>query len=119
MMKLFAVLFVGTLILGIESFAQAGRLNGPGVGTKRCEAHATVTYYETFRGGEPAVISIRGDGDTDLDLFVYDAQGRLVAEAIGPSDRETVQFYVPSTSTYRIVVRNLGNVWNRFGMATN
>jgi len=111
-LALIAALLVGT-------FAQAGHIRGPQVGQARCEANGSVAYYETFVGGEMGVVAISGDGDTDLDLFVYDSNGRLVAQGVGLTDHETVRFYVPTTGTYRIVVRNLGNVWNQYGMATN
>ncbi len=80
-----------------------------------------MTYFERFYGGETATVSIAGDGDTDLDLFIYDMNGRLVAQGIGLTDRETVSWYVPGnrTQTYRIVVRNLGGVWNRYTLRTN
>jgi hypothetical protein len=93
---------------------EAGR--APGVDTNR-----SVTYFERFYGGELATVSIVGDGDTDLDIFVYDAQGRLVAQGVGPTDIESVSWFVPGNQiqTYRIVVRNLGGVWNRYTMRTN
>ena len=97
----------------------ASPMRGRGVATHICSAYSSVTYYETFRGGELGVVSIAGDGDTDLDLYVYDSAGRLVASGIGASDREMVSFVPLGTQTYRIVVRNLGGVWNRFTIRTN
>jgi hypothetical protein len=121
-MKKFAIVLVALACLaGTASVAFAGRAPNPGIDVTRCEAHDSVTYYERFYGGEFATVSIVGDGDTDLDLFIYDMQGRLVAQGIGPTDRETLTFYVPGNQiqTYRIVVRNLGGVWNRFTLRTN
>lgn len=120
-MKKFAALtFVALIALSLVVVdASAGRVNGPGRDSAICPAFSSVTYHETFYGNELAVVSIVGDGDTDLDIFVYDPAGRLVARGIGTTDRETVSFMPPVTGTYRIVVRNLGNVWNRFSLATN
>lgn len=115
----------GVAILGLVAFlgaagmAEAGRFAGPAFDNKRVEAYSSVTYREVFRGGELAIVSIAGDGDTDLDLFVYDAFGNLVAQGIGLTDRETVSWVPPSTGTYRIVVRNLGGVWNRYNLRMN
>lgn len=106
-------------VLALSGVVEAGRIPGPGVDTRRCEAYSSVTYYDTFRGGELAVVSIVGDGDTDLDLFVYDNAGNLIVRGIGLTDRETVRWTPPATGTYRIVVRNLGGVWNRYSLATN
>jgi hypothetical protein len=46
-------------------------------------------FNETFRGGELAVVSIVGDGTTDLDLYVFDNNGNLVARAIGLTDLDS------------------------------
>lgn len=114
-----ASLVVVVGVLALAGGVEAGRIPGPGIDVRRCEAYASVTYYDTFRGGELAVVSIAGDGDTDLDLFVYDRFGNLVAQGIGLTDRETVRWLPRSTGTYRIVVRNLGGVWNRYSLSTN
>jgi hypothetical protein len=58
-------------------------------------------------------ISIVGDGDTDLDLFVFDSSGRLIKKADGPSDREGVLILAPR-GNLTIVVQNLGIVYNDF-----
>jgi hypothetical protein len=121
MKKLAIVLAALACLSVVVPLVEAGRAPSPGVDTKRCEAYGSVTYFERFYGGELATVSIVGDGDTDLDIFVYDAQGRLVAQGIGPTDIETVSWFVPGNQiqTYRIVVRNLGGVWNRYTMRTN
>jgi hypothetical protein len=113
--SLLAVVVLGLIVVN----AEAGRVSGPGVDAATCEAFSSVTYHETFRGGELATVAIHGDGSTDLDLFVYDMQGRLIVQGIGLTDREVVSWVPNGTQRYRIVVRNLGSTWNRFGMATN
>ncbi len=118
-MKKIIVAVAFCTILAFGAIAQAGHVRGPQVGSARCEAYGSVIYYETFRSGEMAEVAIHGDGDTDLDVFVYDMNGRLIVQGVGLTDREQVRWFVPATGTYRIVVRNLGNVWNRFGLATN
>jgi hypothetical protein len=96
-----------------------GRVGGPADMVQRVGAFSSNFYQDQFRGGAPAVVSIAGDGDTDLDLFIYDASGRLVVYAIGPTDRETVSWTPPATGFYRVEVRNLGGVWNEFRLRTN
>ncbi|HZZ79051.1 MAG TPA: hypothetical protein VFE62_11060 [Gemmataceae bacterium] len=113
------LLVVVALTLATIPMAHAGRIPGPGQDTKICQAFGTVTYYEVFRGGEQARIAIAGDGSSDLDVLVYDMQGRLVAQGIGPTDIELVTFFPVQAQTYRIVVRNLGGNANRFSMASN
>jgi hypothetical protein len=116
---LLALLFALTGSAVMVPLARADRIPSPGDGTAVCEAFGTVTYYETFRGGRLARVAIVGDGATDLDIFVYDMQGRRVAQGIGPTDIEVVTWLPSEPQTYRIVVRNLGATWNRFSMATN
>jgi hypothetical protein len=119
-MKRFASILACVVALAtVVSVADAGREKGPGKDTKVCPANGSVTYFETFRGGEQARVAIVGDGGTDLDLFVYDMDGRLVAQGIGLTDVEQVSWIPCWTQTYRIVVRNLGSVWNRYSLASN
>src|ERR1051325_5372590 len=104
---------VVSLVVVLSSFvtvplAEAGRVGGPGKDTTICEAYGSVTYFVTFRGSEFARVAIAGDGATDLDIFVYDMNGTLIRQGIGPTDIELVSWVPPSTQTYRIVVRNLG-----------
>jgi hypothetical protein len=44
-----------------------------------------------------------------------------VAQGVGATDIESVSWFVPGNQiqTYRIVVRNLGGVWNCYTMRTN
>jgi hypothetical protein len=78
-----------------------------------------VTYHETFRGGEFAMIEIDGDGSTDLDIYVYDENGNLITYGIGLSDREVVSFNPLWTGVFRIEVRNLGGRTNWYRLITN
>lgn len=110
-------LFVVALLLGSNVAAvTAAPVNGTGTAVRRCNARSSVVFFETCRAGEVTTVSIVGDGDTDLDLYVYDANNNLIASGIGLSDRETVSFVPHVTSTFRIEVRNLGNVWNQFSI---
>lgn len=112
-----AVVVVALLATNM-SVALAGPTLGPGYAVRRVNANSTMIFNETFRGGEQAVVSIVGDGTTDLDLYIYDNNGRLVDRAIGLTDRETITFFPSFTSNYRIEVRNLGSVWNEFSIVT-
>ena len=72
-----------------------------------------------FRGGEPAVVYVSGDGDSDLDLFVYDESGQLVASATGPRDECVARWQPDRQGRFRVEVRNLGPASNWYWMATN
>lgn len=98
---------------------RAGRVGGAGVADSRVEAYSTDVYHTRFVGGEVAVIRLQGDGDTDLDLYVYDQNGNLIARSTGYSDREEVAWRPRWTGTFRIEVRNRGGIWNQYVLTTN
>ena len=118
-MKRFGILAAMLAVAVAFSDAQAGRVPTPGSDFTFAAPYGKVTYHETFRGGELAMVQINGDGSSDLDLYVYDQNGNLVAYAIGLSDQEIVTFRPIWTGTFRIEVRNLGGRTNWFRMSTN
>lgn len=96
-----------------------GAIGGPRRGVYRVQAHSTNRHRITFRADEPGMVYISGDGDTDLDLFIYDENGNLIGQGIGYSDTETVRFRPRWSGDFVIEVRNLGPVWNEYVLATN
>ena len=57
-------------------------------------------------------VVVEGDGDTDLDCWLYDAAGRLVS-----SDTDLTDVCVlpaPGIGTHQVVIRNFGNVYNDY-----
>jgi hypothetical protein len=99
--------------------AVAGAVNGPQSTNTRVEAYATDHFNVRFFEGELVRVSLRGDGDTDLDLVIKDRHGNVVCRADGPSDVEVCRFVPDETSRYRIEVRNLGGIYNAYRLATN
>lgn len=96
-----------------------GAYGGPKRTQTRVRAKATDIFPISFRGGEQAVVSVSGDGDTDLDLFVFDQKGNLIASATDGTDDCIVRFYPLRSGLFIIRVKNLGGVYNRYVMATN
>lgn len=76
-------------------------------------------YNISFRGGEPALVMVIGDGDTDLDLYVYDSNGNLVAYDDDYSDNCVCTWTPRWTGKFRIKIVNRGNVYNRYVLTTN
>ena len=66
----------------------------------------------TCRGGESTTIYVSGDGDTDLDLYVYDANGNLITCDDDGTDECLVRFVAYRTHTFTVRVRNRGRVYN-------
>jgi hypothetical protein len=101
--------------------AHAGRVPGALQPPHRDSVQAgdTDVYVWTFRGGEEAVILVRGDHDTDLDLYVYDQNGNLIAEDVDGSDTCKVAFTPLFTGRFTVKLVNHGAVYNEYTIETN
>ena len=98
----------------------AGSITGPKTTVTSVNAFGRDVFNPvTFVGGQVAVVLVSGDGDTDLDLYVYDESGALVAVDDDGTDSCVVSFVPSRTGRYTIVVRNRGFVYNRYVLATN
>lgn len=82
-------------------------------------ANGTNTYSIRFIGGQLTIVIVCGDGDTDLDLFVYDNKGSLVASDTDDGDDCIVTFTPKYSGEYTIIVKNLGRISNRYCITTN
>ena len=92
---------------------------GPQVGYDSVLAYRTDVYRVAFRGGEYAEVAVTGDGDTDLDLFIYDENGNLICSDTDYTDRTYCGWSPAWTGTFRIKIENLGGVYNEYRLATN
>jgi hypothetical protein len=104
----------------VPSSAFAGAFGGPKVDADRVRALNRVDYGPTyFRGDEVAHVEVIGDHDTDLDLYILDRYGRIVAQDDDASDVCIVNWVPNFTEPYTIVVVNNGNVYNAYTLETN
>jgi hypothetical protein len=94
--------------------AQADPLGGAKQQTTSVVAGGTDTYRLMLMGGEDTIIRVRGDGDTDLDLLVYDENGNLVASDVNLGDSCTVHMRPRWTGPFIIKVVNRGSVYNAY-----
>jgi hypothetical protein len=85
----------------------------------RVLAHSTDVYTITFRGREPAEVLVRGDGDTDLDLYVYDENGNFIASDTDLTDICYARWSPIWTGPFTVRIVNLGNVYNEYLLETN
>ena len=91
-----------------------GAVGGPRSARDIIVGRDTHTYSVQLRGGERTDITLIGSGVSDLDLYLYDANGNYIIGDEGYDDFGLVWIVPPRTGTYRIVVRNLGNNNNRY-----
>lgn len=103
----------------LEASMTKERVGGPGTGNDRIEAYETVWYEVAYHGGRPALFEVIGDGDTDLDCWVYDEYENLITSDTDYTDHCILRWTPPSTGAYYIKVYNLGDVWNGVVLSTN
>jgi len=96
-----------------------GATGGPKYSVSKVSASTTDVYNIEFRGGELAEVAISGDGDTDVDLYVYDEYGNYIGSDTGSTDTAYVSWTPRWTGNFRIEVKNNGYVYNQYVIITN
>lgn len=96
-----------------------GRVNGPARTIENVRANSTDIYQISFIEGYIAEILVCGDGDTDLDLYVYDSNGNLIASDTDYTDVCYVSWVPRWTGRFTVKVVNLGSVYNCYILLTN
>lgn len=92
---------------------------GPQVGRNKVVGPRAWHHYDLrFVGGERAKVYARGDGDSDLDLYVYDERGNLICKDVSPGDEMACAWTPRWTGMFRIRVLNRG-VTNQYSIVTN
>ena len=110
--------------------AEAGKAKASAAGTlgstrgaithrDRVSARAYDDFVVNFYGGEVARVAIVGDGDTDMDLYIYDQNGHEITRTSGPGSNCLVQFVPRWTGPFRVRVVNLGYVYSDYILMTN
>jgi hypothetical protein len=107
---------IGALGLALPGPASAAPKGGKIAKIDSVKANATDVYEMEFVVGVAVQVHVIGDGDTDLDLFVYDPLGREVANDVGPTDTCYVRFTPLAAGKYTIKIKNLGGVFNRYAL---
>jgi hypothetical protein len=85
-----------------------GAASGPKRWTELVRSGETDRYRVGFRGGEPAMVAVSGDGDSDLDLYILDERGNVVCKDEQRSDDMACRWTPQRSGEYTIAVRNLG-----------
>jgi hypothetical protein len=98
---------------------EAGRIGGPGKTVTKVNANSTDKFDVKFEGGKLARVEVRGDGDTDLDLYIYDEEGTVVTKDDDNTDHCIVTWTPSNTMKYTIRVVNRGRVYNQYTITTN
>lgn len=96
------------------------RVGGAARHIDRVQPNHTDVYEITFRGDEEAAVYVEGDGDNDLDLYVYDENGNLVGRDVDRGDVCLVTWTPAWTGKFTVKIKNLGSsVYSEYLLATN
>lgn len=95
-----------------------GASGGPKTSRSVVNGHSRDVYTLRFEGGEPARVFVSGDGDSDLDLYVYDENGNEICKDVDSTDDMICTWRPRWTGEFRIVIKNLG-VANLYRIWTN
>lgn len=102
-----------------NSGSHRGAVNGPSRTVEYVNGNSTDTYQISFVAGYLAEILVSGDGDTDLDLYVYDNNGNLIAQDSDYSDDCYVSWVPAWTGRFIVKIVNRGPVYNKYVLLTN
>ena len=96
-----------------------GAVGGPRRGSYSVSAGCYNDFSVNFVKGYLAEVLVSGDGDTDLDLYVYDSNWNLIASSTDYSDDCYVNWIPRWTGRFTIRVVNRGGVYNNYVVVTN
>ena len=103
----------------IKKSTTRGALGGPKYSKDKVLAKSTDTYTVKFWAEELAEVVVLGDGDTDLDLYIYDEGGHLIASDSDYTDQCVCRWVPAWTGSFTIKIINRGAVYNSYVLATN
>ena len=111
---------IAGLIADTRAESTKGVITGPIYNSGAVPAGKADIYEPVdFRGGEYAEVYIEGRGTADLNLFVYDAQNRLVCSDTDISDIAYCGWRPASTAAFTVKVENKGKTGSPYSLMTN
>lgn len=99
--------------------ATRGAVGGPKYSEDRVYGKDYEDYQCKFWANELAEVIVVGDGDNDLDLYIYDEKGNLIASDTDYTDQCICRWVPAWTGTFTIRILNRGAIYSNFAIATN
>src|SRR5215467_5628823 len=108
------IVLIASLALSSAATSLAGPVGGPRFNRTNVLAYDTDRYTMSFVAGETARVTVVGDHDTDLDLYVYDENGNEIVSDTDDTDVCEVTWTPRWTGVFIIKVVNRGSVYNNY-----
>ena len=99
--------------------ATRGAVGGAKYGEGRVYGKMSTDYQVKFWANELAEVIVVGDGDNDLDLYIYDSNGNLIASDSDYTDQCVCRWVPAWTGAFTIRIINRGAIYSDFVIATN
>ncbi len=96
-----------------------GSVGGPKYGEGIVPGKSYTDYEVKFWANELAEVIVIGDGDNDLDLYVYDSNGNLIASDTDYTDQCVCRWVPAWTGAFKLRIVNRGAIFSNFAIATN
>jgi len=110
---------IDSAVASVPASVARGHVGGPQYICDQVQARSTDRWRMMFRANELAVAWVNGDGDTDLDCWVYDENGNLIASDTDYTDSCLLQWRPAWTGEFTLRIQNFGDVWNGYCIETN
>ena len=120
MKKIFTLMIMVSAIFAINN-ANASTIeretpNKVSSNEERVEGSAQEIYHLYCSANESVYVTVVGDGDTDLDLYIFDTDENLVTYDTDYTDICTCEFTAECSGYYTIVVKNCGKFVNYYSL---
>jgi hypothetical protein len=99
-----------------ERTVRAGGLAGVGADVGIVSPFGTDSWTVTLAADQPHLVVVVGDGSSDLDVYLYDENGRLIDSDTDATDTCFVSVNPRWTGRFQVVVRNRGGAFNLYSI---
>ena len=76
-------------------------------------------YILPFYGNSHAEVLVRGDGNSDIDCYIYDRYGNLIDNDVDSTATCDLNWYPDYNAPYKIVIKNYGDYTTSYFVQTN
>lgn len=103
----------------LSASSTRGAVGGPKYSEGRVYGKDYTDYVCKFWANELAEVVVIGDGDNDLDLYIYDASGNLITSDTDYTDQCVCRWVPAWTGSFTIRIVNRGAIYSNYAIATN